>query len=164
MLANHSAALGETVPHFVDWTIRHRQKPDQLLAWHCGNAPLCLAANSGKTAIRSRHDMKGEMPPVQGDSQAGLYQFRIKPGTVTFCRLAEYDNEWKMLIASGEIVPSDEEMAGTWGWVAVRDHDALYRTLVEEGFVHHASMIHGDQSQALLEACQCLKIEPIVVP
>jgi hypothetical protein len=55
-------------------------------------------------------------------------------------------------------------MAGTWGWVAVRDHERLYRTLVEEGFVHHASMIHGDQSQALLQACQYLDIEPVVVP
>ena len=45
MLANYRAALGETVPHFVDWTIRHRREPDQLLAWHCGNAPLCLAVD-----------------------------------------------------------------------------------------------------------------------
>ena len=82
---------------------------------------------------------------------AGLYQFQIKPGVVTFCRLAEYDNEWKMLIATGEIIPSDEELAGTWGWVEVPDHQKLYRTLVEEGFVHHASMIHGDQTQALLD-------------
>jgi L-fucose isomerase-like protein len=164
MLVNYRAAFGEAVPHFVDWTIRHRRKPDQLLAWHCGNAPLCLAADPARTAIRSRHDMRGELPPVQEDSQAGLYQFRVKPGRVTFCRLAEYDDEWKMLIASGEVVPSEAEMAGTWGWVAVRDHDALYRTLIEEGFIHHASMIHGDHSHALLQACLYLDIKPIVVP
>lgn len=163
MLVNQSAALGETIPHFIDWTIRHRSKPNQLLAWHCGNAPAALAADPKQTALRSRKDMKGELPIPDVDTQAGLYQFQLKPGPVTFCRLAEYDNEWKMLIANGETVPSDEILAGTWSWVEVADHDRLYRTLVEEGFVHHASMIHGDQSASLLQACKFLDIKPVVV-
>ncbi len=82
---------------------------------------------------------------------------------MTFCRLAEYDNAWKMLIAAGEIIPSDEVLAGTWSWVEVKDHDRLYRTLVEEGFVHHASMIHGDLTQPLLQVCKFLGIEAVVV-
>jgi len=163
MLVNHQAALGATVPHFIDWTIRHRENPNQLLAWHCGNAPFCLAKDPKKTALRSRRDMKGALPVEEGDLSAGLGQFQIKPGQVTFCRLAEYDDQWKMLIASGEIMPSDEVLSGTWSWVQVRDHDSLYRTLVEEGFVHHASMIHGNQTQALVEACKFLGIKPVVV-
>jgi len=163
MLVNYQAALGETVPHFIDWTIRHRSNPNQLLAWHCGNAPLSLAANPQKTALRSRKDMKGILAVAPGDPQAGLAQFQVRPGVVTFCRLAEYDDQWKMLIAIGEAIPSDEELAGTWSWVEVSDHDRLYRTLVEEGFVHHASMIHGDQTNALLQACKFLGITPVVV-
>lgn len=161
MLVNYQAALGETVPHFIDWTIQHRENPNWLLAWHCGNAPLCLAKNPAKTALRSRRDMRGELPVEEGARSAGLYQFQLKPGKVTFCRLAEYDNQWKMFIATGEIIPSDEELAGTWSWVEVKDHERLYRTLVEEGFIHHASMIHGDQTKALLEACKFLDIKPI---
>jgi L-fucose isomerase-like protein len=163
MMVNYHAALGETVPHFVDWTIRHRENPNQLLAWHCGNAPACLSREPRETALRSRKDMVGELEVPECDPQAGLSQFQLKPGTVTFCRLAEYGGEWKMLIATGEIVPSEETLAGTWSWVQVRDHDALYRTLVEEGFIHHASMIHGDQTQALLQACKFMAIEPVVV-
>jgi hypothetical protein len=68
-----------------------------------------------------------------------------------------------MLIATGKIVPSDETLAGTWSWVEVSDHAALYRTLVEEGFIHHASMIHGDQAEALVQACAFLDITPVVV-
>jgi L-fucose isomerase-like protein len=163
MLVNYQAALGASVPHFVDWTIQHRENPNRLLAWHCGNAPLCLARNPQQTALRSRRDMKGELPAEEQDPAAGLFQFQIKPGKVTFCRLAEYDGQWKMLIATGEIVPSDEELAGTWSWVEVPDHARLYRTLVEEGFIHHASMIHGDQTKALVEACKFLDITPVVV-
>ena len=107
--------------------------------------------------------MTGELPVEDGDAMAGLYQFQVKPGQVTFCRLAEYDNQWKMLIATGEIIPSDETLAGTWSWVEVNDHARLYRTLVEEGFIHHASMIHGDQTRALLQACKFLDIQPVLV-
>ena len=162
MLVSYRAALGETVPHFVDWTIQHRDNPNWLLAWHCGNAPLCLAGDPSQTALRSRRDMKGELPVDEGDAMAGLYQFQVKPGVVTLCRLAEYDNRWKMLIATGRIVPSEETLAGTWSWVEVKDHARLYRTLVEEGFVHHASMIHGDQTRILLQVCKFLDIQPVV--
>jgi len=163
MLVNYQAALGNALPHFIDWTIQHRKDPNTLLAWHCGNAPTCLATDPAQVALRSRRDMKGELKVEPGDRMAGLAQFQIRPGTVTFCRLAEYDNQWKMLIATGEIIPSDEELAGTWAWARVSDHERLYRTLVEEGFVHHASMIHGDQTQVLLQACKFLDIKPIVV-
>lgn len=163
MLVNYRAALGATVPHFIDWTIQHREDPNRLLAWHCGNAPASLANDPTFTALRSRNDMLGVNPIPEQDVQAGLFQFQLKPGPVTFCRLAEYDGQWKMLIARGEIIPSDEVLAGTWAWVQVRDHARLYRTLVEEGFIHHASMIHGDQQAALQLACKFLDIQPVVV-
>lgn len=163
MLSQYQAAFGQDLPHFIDWTIQHRENPNRLLAWHCGNAPTCLAREAGEVALRSRKDMAGTEPVPTGDPQAGLYQFQVKPGPVTFCRLAEYDGQWKMLIAKGEIVPSDDTLAGTWAWVEVSDHQRLYRTLVEEGFVHHASMIHGDQVAALSRACQFLDIAPTIV-
>ncbi len=163
MLANYAAALHETVPHFIDWTIQHRENENRFLAWHCGNAPACLADDARRAAIRTRGDMQGLGVASPEDTQAGLYQFQVRPGMVTFCRLAEYDNRWKMLIAPGEIIPSDETLAGTWAWVEVRDHRKLYRTLVEEGFVHHASMIHGEQVEALKLACKFLDIQAVVV-
>lgn len=163
MLVSYAAALRETVPHFIDWTIQHREIENRLLAWHCGNAPACLAADNRRAAIRSRGDMEGLAVAGADAAMAGLYQFQVRPGKVTFCRLAEYDNRWKMLIAPGEIIPSEETQAGTWAWVEVRDHRRLYRTLVEEGFVHHASMIHGDQVEVLKLACKFLDIDPVVV-
>jgi L-fucose isomerase-like protein len=163
MLVTYQASLGSTLPHFIDWTIRHREHPNRLLAWHCGNAPVALAQTQAQVALRSRSNMTGEVPIKENDDMAGLYQFQVKPGVVTFCRLAEYDNQWKMLIACGEIVPSEETLAGTWSWVEVKDHDRLYRTLVEEGFIHHASMIHGDVRAALIEACRFLNIQAVIV-
>ena len=162
MLISHRAALGATVPHLIDWTIQHRDDPNRLLAWHCGNAPPSLAADAKATAIRHRNDMKGELPVGKSDSNTGLFQFQLRPGPVTMCRLAECDGHWKMLITAGQIVPSDEVLCGTWSWVQVRDHAAMYRTLVENGFIHHASLIHGDQVETLKLACKFLDIEPVL--
>jgi L-fucose isomerase-like protein len=163
MIATHEVARHESLPHFIDWTIQHRENPNWLMAWHCGNAPVSLAADPSQVALRARRDMVGEGPVEPGDPTAGLYQFQIKPGKVTLCRLTELKGEWKMLIAAGEVIPSDETLAGTWSWVEVEDHAKLYRTLVEEGFIHHASMIHGDHTAALVQACKFLGITPIVV-
>lgn len=163
MLVSYSAALGTKLPHFVDWTMQHKKKPNWLLAWHCGNAPVCLAADPKKTALRSRMDMQGELPVKEDDISAGLYQFQIKQGYVTFCRIAEYSGIWKMLIASGKIVTTSEIQAGTWAWVEVNNHMHLYRTLVEHGFTQHASMIHDNQVDILQKACEFLDICPVIV-
>jgi L-fucose isomerase-like protein len=163
MLIQTRAALGVTIPHFIDWTIQHRDDPGRFLAWHCGNAPVCLAASPERTALRSRGDMVGERPIGELHPMEGLYEFQLKPGPVTLCRLAEYDGRWKLLIAPGEAEESDERLAGTWAWVRVPDHQRLYRALVEEGFIHHASMIHGDQRAALRLACRFLDVDPVVV-
>lgn len=149
MLVSYRAALCRTIPHFVDWTIQHRTRDNCFLAWHCGNAPPCLARDKGGVGLTA----------------AGVFEFEVEPGAVTLCRLAEYGGQWKLLITSGEIVPAsdDEREAGTFSWVEVPDHARLYRTLIEEGFIHHASMAHGDQVRVLEEACRFLDIHPVVV-
>jgi hypothetical protein len=68
-----------------------------------------------------------------------------------------------MLITTGEAVHADQELRGTWSWVRVDDLDELYGTLVSEGFVHHASLIHGDYTGSIQDACTYLGIEPVVV-
>ena len=45
----------------------------------------------------------------------------------------------------------------------VPDLRILYRTLVEEGFIHHASMIHGDVTGELADFCAFLGIEAVIV-
>ncbi len=51
--------------------------------------------------------------------------------------------------------------AFTWTWVEVEDLARLYKTIGSNGFVHHASMIYGDQTEALKDACYFLDIEVV---
>jgi L-fucose isomerase-like protein len=160
MLLQHLAALGKTVPHFIDWTIQHQKEADTFLAWHCGNAPPSLVSEPGKVDI-SYHSILGESLGVKRSRGTG--EFQVKSGEVTLCRLQEHDGEFKMLVAIGNAVKSDEKLRGSWSWVKVPDLELLYSTLVEEGFVHHASMIHGDYTRAISDACEYLGIDVVEV-
>ncbi|HID91393.1 TPA: hypothetical protein EYP44_05490 [Candidatus Bathyarchaeota archaeon] len=160
MLIQYLASLKTTPPHFIDWTIQHQEKENVFLAWHCGNAPPSLACEGCKVTIKC-HSILGE--DLGLERSMGTAEFQLKPGEVTLCRLIERDGRFKMLIAKGEITKSDQSLRGSWSWVRVPNLDTLYRTLVEEGFIHHASLIHGDFTQTIKDACRFLGIEAVIV-
>jgi L-fucose isomerase-like protein len=160
MLLQYLASLGETVPHFIDWTIRHQEKENVFLAWHCGNAPPSLACRGGNISLKY-HSILG--PSLGIDRSMGTAEFQLAPGAVTLSRLQEHDGKFKMLVAEGKIFASQQKLRGSWSWVEVPDLDKLYATLVKEGFTHHASLIHGDCSRALVNACELLGVEAVVV-
>ncbi len=160
MLIQYYASLGTTPPHFIDWTIQHPKDPNTFLAWHCGNAPPSLACIECTPTILYHSIMYKD---VGESSSYGTTEFRLKPGVVTISRLVEYDGEFKMLITKGEALEEDTRFRGSWVWVRVENLDKLYRTLVEEGFVHHASMIHGDYAEPIRDACKILGIKTIIV-
>ncbi|MEM2221608.1 MAG: L-fucose/L-arabinose isomerase family protein [Ignisphaera sp.] len=158
MLIQYAASLYTTPPHFIDWTIRHPEKPNVFLAWHCGNAPPALM-QPGCTL--SYHSIMYR--DVGVDRSYGTIEGVVRPGTVTISRLVEYDGEFKMFITRGRIVDVEPRVRGAWSWVEVNDLDKIYRTLIEEGFVHHASMIHGDYVEVIADACRLLGIKTVVV-
>ncbi|RLG06835.1 MAG: hypothetical protein DRN59_02315 [Thaumarchaeota archaeon] len=160
MLIQYQASLETTPPHFIDWTIQHPEDPNVFLAWHCGNAPPQLACPQCRPTLRYHSILYRD---VGVENSYGTAEFRLKPGPVTICRLTEDDGEFKMLITRGEALDEAGEFRGSWVWVRVDDLDKLYRTLVEEGFVHHASMIHGDYVEPIRDACKLLGIRPVIV-
>ena len=160
MLIQYLASLRMTPPHFIDWTIAHQKEENVFLAWHCGNAPMSLLCEGCKITLREHSILANT---VGAERAQGTGEFQLKPGPATICRLAEYDGRFKILITKGKIKKSDQKLRGSWSWVQVDNLDALYRVLVEEGFIHHASLIHGDYVQAIADSCKFLGIEAIVI-
>jgi L-fucose isomerase-like protein len=160
MILQYQASLKATPPHFIDWTIQHQEKKDVFLSWHCGNAPPSLACKNCLISVKY-HSIMGHT--LGSKITKGTAEFQLKPGLVTICRLVEYNDEFKMLVTKGEIRSSQQTLRGSWSWVEVPNLDLLYRTLVKEGFTHHASIIHGDYTRAIVDACEILGIKPIVV-
>jgi L-fucose isomerase-like protein len=160
MLIQYLASFKKAPPHFIDWTIQHQQKENVFLSWHCGNAPPSLAAKGSDIKIGCHPILSLQLGK---DNCMGTAEFQLKPGTVTLCRLTERDGRFKMLITTGKIMQSNQKLRGSWSWVQVPDLKKLYSTLVTQGFTHHASMVHGDYSQSIKEACIFLGIETVIV-
>jgi L-fucose isomerase-like protein len=59
----------------------------------------------------------------------------------------------------GEAIPDDRALRGSWKWVKVEDLKKLYRTVIKEGFVHHASMIFGDLRKKVRTFCKFAGID-----
>ncbi|OGO04078.1 MAG: hypothetical protein A2Y73_06480 [Chloroflexi bacterium RBG_13_56_8] len=143
MLMGYSASLKTQSPYLTDWNLKDPTRDNVFLAWHVGNAPPSIA---GSKIILDEH---------------GMPHFKIRPGKVTFNRLVEYEGKFRMLISKGNVLSegNSEEARYTWAWVEVEDLAKLYKTIGQEGFIHHASMVYGDYRQVLKDACYFLGIE-----
>lgn len=159
MIIQYAASLEQTPPFFIDWTIKHPEKDNVFLAWHCGNAPPALCA--AKCGLLYHSIMYRD---VGVEKAYGTFEGRLKPGVVTISRLVEYDGEFKLFITKGRALEDEKpSFRGSWVWVEVSDLDKVYRTLIEEGFVHHASMIYGDYVEPITQFAKIAGIKAVVV-
>jgi L-fucose isomerase-like protein len=158
MIIQYLLSLKEAAPHFIDWTIQNQNDENTFLAWHCGNAPVSLKCSSCKPLINS-HSVLGWQ--IGYDKSFGTAEFQLKEGNVTISRLAEVDSKFKMLITTGEAVHDNRNLRGSWKWIKVKDLKKLYRTIIEEGFTHHASLIFGDFREEIKAFCKFVDIEVI---
>jgi L-fucose isomerase-like protein len=160
MIIQYAATMKTSPPHFTDWTIRHPKDRNAFLSQHCGNAPPLLSYKPGMPVLTC-HWLFGRI--VSSEGSWGTAESRLKPGTVTICRLVEYNGEFKMFITKGEALDEDVPFHGSLAWIKVGDLDKVYRTLVEEGFIHHASVIYGDYVEPITQACKLLGIKTVIV-
>lgn len=155
LLAARGAGLGETAPHFIDWTELHPNKEHIWLAWHCGNAPRSTCDAGCRPCLR-QHSIIPLRPSW------GTLEFVEKPGPVSCCRLAEYDGWFTMFIGTGEIVDTPPKVRGSYGWVKVADVMDWERKMIEHGIIHHGVMIHDAKVADALETfCKFNGIEAV---
>jgi L-fucose isomerase-like protein len=160
MLLQYLASLQTTPPFLFDWTIQHQTEDNLFLAWHCGNAPMSLRAMTSEVMIKD-HSL---LSPILGCEKCeGTAEFQLKPGIVTLNSLAQYNGKFSLLVTTGEVIPSEDSLRGSWCWVKVKNLERLYRTIIEHGFSHHASLIYGDFKKPLDELCRFVGIEAVVV-
>ena len=145
------------VPWLADILMLHPEKEDLFLAWHCGNAPAGLAAEGSPARL------KGHCSFEEGFA-GGLAtsELVVRPGPVSANRIVEHNGEFRLLHVDGRMVGSDDRMRGSWGWVAVADRERMLRTVVEEGFVHHVSIMHGALGPRAREASRYLGMRLVV--
>jgi len=160
MVVQHLLTFKQGVPHFIDWTIQNQKDENIFLAWHCGNAPVSLKCKTCIPQINT-HSILGWQ--IGYDKSYGTGEFQLKEGIVTINRLVEVDGRFKMLSTTGEAVPDNRTLRGSWKWIKVKDLKKLYRTVIEEGFVHHASVIYGDLRKEINTFCKFAGIDVVEV-
>jgi len=158
MLVQYLASLRTAVPCSIEWAAQHQELENVFLAWNCGNAPTCLAADPDAIVVREQTIMSQMVGPERAQCAV---EFQLRPGVVTLCRLAEYDGEFKMFITRGEVIRSADDLRGSWGWVKVPDLAQLYQVLAKQGFGNRASLVHGDLAEAVEAFCQFVGIQAV---
>jgi L-fucose isomerase-like protein len=145
------------VPWLADILMLHPEEKDLFLAWHCGNAPAGLAAEGSPPRLRGHCSFEEGFAGALATSE-----LTVRPGPVSANRIVEHHGEFRLLHVDGTMVTRDDRMRGSWGWVAVEDRERMLRTVVEEGFVHHVSIVHGGLGPRVREACRYLGMRLVV--
>ncbi|MHA1453343.1 MAG: L-fucose/L-arabinose isomerase family protein [Promethearchaeota archaeon] len=126
-------AVGGESPFLADFTQVNFEENWQL-AWHCGVAPCNLY--DGK-CVRSLDSYFAGGKGVTAD-------FVLKPGKVTFMRIDEAGEEFRIFLQAAEGIPQDKELKGTYLKVRFKEHvkDVLNK-VISNGIAHHISMTYG---------------------
>jgi len=111
---------------------------DSGVVWHCGQAPLSMAAGPARATIHSNRRM-----PL-------LCEFALKPGRVTFFRLSQAFGRPRAVIATGAMLDRPGAFTGTSG-VARFDAPAaqVLARVMDAGLEHHMALAYGDHAPAL---------------
>jgi len=162
MLIQYHSTLGKNKPFFADWLMRHQDNSDVFLAWHCGNSPASLSSPKIKPAIRYLCPFEKEFGENSIEAMGGV-ELQVKPGPVTINRLIEYKGNFKMLATLGKVFKTNDKIRGSWGWIKVKNLEELYMRLINGGFNHHMSIVHGNILESIKGFCRFCGIEVLVV-
>lgn len=145
-----AAALWKEPGFLADLTMRHPERDDAELLWHCGNFPSVLAREDAETLLREHH----------ANRYPGIGNWEIRGGDITLCRFDGRKGGYSLLIGEGEGVPGPY-CWGTYVYTKVKDWPKWEHKFVYGPYIHHCAGIHGRFAAALYEACRFIPgLEP----
>ena len=140
------ASLGEKIPFFGEFTIRHPTNKNGELIWHCGPFGYSL-----------KH------PNVKAVMNRGRSWYRIKDGTYTISRMDQMDGKYSILAGPCKTVEGPYTN-GTHFWGEFKDLAKWERRLIEGPYIHHMAEIEGDYADAIKEFCKYIpNLEPDIL-
>ncbi len=110
------------------------------VVWHCGQAPLSM--RDPKVAAEATVHTNRKQPL--------LFQFPLKPGTVTLMRISQADGRPHMVLAKAEMLERPMAFTGTSGVLRFdRGADVVLEDIIACGLEHHMALAYGDHRAAL---------------
>ena len=113
--------------------------------WHCGQAPASMAAARPSATIHTNRKM-----PL-------LFEFTLKPGPVTLCRISQAHGAPKLILSFGEMLAADMAFTGTSGTIRFdRPAGDVLADVIASGLEHHMCLAYGDHRAALRGAAAAM--------
>ena len=138
-------ASGEAV--FLTDLVDIDPNDNSAVVWHCGQAPISMRDPEVEASATIHTNRK--MPL--------LYEFPLKPGTVTFVRISQSFNEPKMILAGGEMLRRPMAFTGTSGVVRFeKPADKVLNDVIDAGLEHHMALAYGEHRPALRAAAAAM--------
>ncbi|MBQ7091001.1 MAG: hypothetical protein IJN82_07760 [Clostridia bacterium] len=136
MVLLKSATLGKGKPLFGEFTVRHPERENVELLWHCGQFPLSQKATDCEARLVNQRSW-----------------FRAKNGTYTVARLDQESGNYKLLplLCNATDGPAT---SGTYLWAEFEELDKIESKILEGPYIHHFIEIEGDYTAELQEFCK----------
>ncbi len=138
-----AATTAQKVSFLADLTIRHPERDDAELFWHCGNFSGSLAVDGPENAVREQ----------MGNHYPGAANWEIRGGSITLCRFDGIHGKYSLLMGEGEGVPGPYNR-GTYLYIKFKDWPLWEHKFVYGPYIHHCAGVNGNYAAALYEACK----------
>jgi L-fucose isomerase-like protein len=138
-----NASQEESPTFFCDLTIRHPERENSELLWHCGPFPHELVKDTDKAFV-GRHFILPSGEPGTGN-------WEIRGGDITVARFDGIGGEYSLFMghARGSEGPFT---LGTFLWIDVPDWPLWEEKFIYGPYIHHVVGAHGHAAYALYEA------------
>jgi L-fucose isomerase-like protein len=134
----------------LDWNNNYGEERDHCVCFHCSNYPKSFMGNEVEI---SNLEIMGKM--VGEDRCFGAIKGKVAPGPMTFFRMSTDDRYGviKTYLGEGDFVDRPFGMDGGIAVTRVKQLPKLMKHIVRNGFEHHVSMVRGNVTGILKEAC-----------
>ena len=131
-----AATLGKGKPLFGEFTVRHPEKKNTELLWHCGQFPLSQKAEDCEACLVNQREW-----------------FRGKDGTYTVTRIDQENGNY-MLLPLLCNTTDGPKTSGTYIWGEFEDLQKIENRLMQGPYIHHFIEIEGNYMNELEEFCK----------
>jgi hypothetical protein len=131
-----AATLGEGKPLFGEFTVRHPEKKNAELLWHCGQFPLSQKADDCEACLVNQREW-----------------FRGKDGTYTVARIDQESGNYMLLPVMCNTTEGPKT-SGTYIWGEFEDLPKIENRLMQGPYIHHFIEIEGNYMNELEEFCK----------
>ncbi len=131
-----SATMGEGVPLFGEFTVRHPENRNAELLWHCGPFPISQKAEGTEARLVNQRVWE-----------------RGKDGEYTICRIDQESGNYMML---SELCRTTDgpQTHGSYIWGEFDNLNAVEDRLLDGPYIHHFIEIEGNYKKELKEFCK----------